>query len=1498
MKIMKATHFLIILFVALSSAQPALGWETDITSKYTGWLSIYNSFGKTMKEEAKSKDEHLALSDWALRELGVSQYSYNSTPIIITDLNASYFRVDDLGKSGSYLNSSPFNPDEYELEVRQLPAPSHFSGLPDFSYALHDWINKNTYCPAKVPLKEGVEPCYKFMGWMGALNSNHFGTQAKISYWHLHRLALNLANHAKDLRKTFSKDKTAIDAYREYVREAEREALSVEGYAQHFMQDMWSTGHMWERWDAPDYDHLPDKDYITNLIVAAFTGLLHGSEGVTGLPDALSSPQVDWVKESIISAPRLVKKVEMTAAKRYLEWYSSLPGQSALKPFAHSIATNPEKGRGQAQIAIPTWVFGGANKLKQGGSKIFPGLGDDRFLDMLDEGFGKEYSLISGDYNINVSDQKQKMRQCLMAGWAEVIRTFGSNPEGGFGVENAKLKGSNQGFNALQFPCHDQWATNASIALGWFDVIGNLARPFGTFARSLIKIDSKGNIGLKNIRMKPSFWSSLGIDISKQEALASEKQRLALQKITFQIYEYGRLLKKYTQSTTLAQNIGDKGIGDFGTAKTGNHYTIIADYAEPEDINLLPDNDEQGKDKKSWFGFFNRSHADYWCGEKGADLLKKIRGSEDLKTRKTCEYLANRFYEGTDPYYKGNYQEKRTLDYTENGQALHSVCHYFGGRNLWNPNTPNEVPFYLSGGYVGDPYVRLNRASDGYKTVANWCAKVPVLNYVREKNGNMNDETVARAKSWDDPITLQGEDLGMEKGKLWIDCNQFGSIKVPDDKIQNWLDSQIKFDLSWLPEAKRKEEVHSVCVETATGNKSVGNFLLVYEAGEEVKISGTISSSDGSALSGAVAVVEIGDKRYTGQSGTDGSYQVRITKAASIPDALIIMANKKRYNTGSTVVSKIDFQHADISLSKSSDNVIQIDKLLHHLGNSHFGGKINSQFQKPKAEGVSLSLSFEVSSGRLASDVAVVNAELRMTAKGLEEQNPVLINNKKVGILATSNPDGSATTVRLSLGPCILHSGENILTIKSADSNQNGDLDDFEFANIQLVFKSGKDMEPDAKRFAKLSSVHAMDAGFGGIIKKIVVTGQFAVSAKGKGECQSLKDVALVNIYREGKKEDSAIVDRLVETGPDSGVFHSDKPLTVKSIGAEAGEKIVIRSGIRGVSLLVVGKKIKLVGTWECQVADNHYQMRVTDVESDNKYIGVLTRQGKTSQDVGFSIGEHVWTARPLDNWTDVVTDQEWRWGKGGITEGRKWKASGLDLSRSNDDKLVLEDGRIFTRVKQHTNKGGKTRQVSKAALQKQEKTRVVKPAKQSGTSVAAEQRKSDAASGKRKSSESSGQAIKPDPPVKMSATQPGTISVNGGSRQLHAGMPVKAGTHKQSPVKPVKWTVYKLVVHAHGSRLPAMDVLKLSFQKGVKRAAFKVMRYPVSMVRNDQSGKILWRINWSAGDVVENEMAIQKDMIDALEKMADDKKRGGVEKTAIASSVNRQLGPDAQQKN
>jgi len=216
------------------------------------------------------------------------------------------------------------------------------------------------------------------------------------------------------------------------------------------------------------------------------------------------------------------------------------------------------------------------------------------------------------------------------------------------------------------------------------------------------------------------------------------------------------------------------------------------------------------------------------------------------------------------------------------------------------------------------------------------------------------------------------------------------------------------------------------------------------------QIMGKVTSEDGSTVSGATVNFDLNGKEYSARSGSGGGYQIKLESTVKTPSSVIVIANKKGYNIGSTVVGKDNFQHADITLSKASKDVIQIDKSLHHLGDSHYGGGMNSRFQKPNAEGLSLVITFEIPESRSTTGMVIAGAELTMTAKGLEEQNPVLINDKKIGILATSNPDGSATKLRIPVGSCALHGGKNTLTVRSVDSNQNGDLDDFEFANIQI----------------------------------------------------------------------------------------------------------------------------------------------------------------------------------------------------------------------------------------------------------------------------------------------------------------------------------------------------------------------------------------------------------------------------------------------------------------
>jgi len=1520
-----------ISFLVSFSALNAYAWDTAVKLKGVGtdWRSIYESIaynhgGKVLIHG----NEHAELSAMAIMDIGAGKLLIDTNePHLVVDINASYFHRNLSGET-----FAPNDAPDDGLERRLLPPPSQFAGIPDFSYSIYDWINKNELCPAVPPGADGIDQCHAFSGWLGAgLNASHFGTQAKLNYQHLHRLALSIAKLTRSIRVKLEKKPEVLDAYRKFIREGEWMALAYEGYASHFMADRWSTGHMWERWNAGDYDHLANKKLFPNKMIGIVSGFIHGWEPVLHGRILVAGRGVSHhLFPAPLSAPWIETKGKRNILTRSWRWWAK--GEA------------PQFSLTKMEPSL--WRHESKDGLKYG-------VGDDVLAAMYSGRFGKQYGL-TNSLPLNVPTQRIEMMECLEAGWADTIRALGKNKKGSYGIENIPLNNDAPSLSNLKHNCFDQFVSNQSIARAW---------PF----------------------TQPTFWSKLG-----HSMLTVSNNSYVRKAFNYAYPNASKLAGKYLKKTnqvgkTLVRisariwsankqhangiELATGGIGDIivkalppargnevmidqlvkNTASPGSTYGA-ANYLPPEDISALPDKDSQAwraRDRETIYGFFSKAGAHHWC-EQLPKLLPKLRGSKNRQDQAVCRYLSDLTYQGTDTDYTGKKTEKRTATNKAEGTPIPSYCQALGIKL-----DDSNVPVHLLPGYVSEPYGRTKHDLT-YASIGAWCAKVPVLEYIRDKNGEMRDETVAKVKTWDDPIILKGEDLGIHKGKLWIDCNQSGGIRVPDDKIQNWNDGKIKFDLSWMTEEKRKAETHSICVEAKDGMKSVGHFEIHSDV-IKISISGKITSDTGDFVSGAAATIEIGDKRYTGKSDSDGGYQIFIPKSINIPISLIVIADKKDYNTGSTVVGKDDFKHADIRLSKSSKDVIQIDKSLHHLGDSHYGGDINSQFQKPKAEGTSLTKSFKIQASRFKAGMVIAGAELTMTAKGLQEQNPVLINGKKIGVLATSNSDGSATRLRLSVGSCVLQNGKNELTIKTADSNQNDDLDDFEFANIQLKFKPIKDMSPDDKRFTKLSSVRAMDAGFGGIIKKIVATGQFAIAAKGKGECKTLKDIAIANVYRKGKRDDSSVTARLVETGADSGVFHSDNATSVKSVGAEPGEKIVIRSGIRGTSLLVTGRKLKLEGIWESQDAGNQYQMRVSYVESDNKYVGELSKQGKKSKDVGFSIGDRVWTARPGDNWTFVTATQDWRRGKRGITESKELKVTELNLSRSNDDKLILEDGRVFVRVKGQANTGVKAQQAatadhhkqakarkeleaSKAELNdlkrqwkqlsdyideqrakgnsvddllpnlrkltdkiKKKRARVMRLKKQTGVEThigtPTHPAPTHAKSINSKRSGAFMHTSQPKKGVKQTVTQPGTISMHGGSRQLHAGIPAKGkSTGQAKPTKPVKWTVYKLVVKAHGSRLPTMDVLKLSFQKGAKRAAFRVMRYPVSLERNDQTGKIIWSIN-SAGDVVENQMAIQKDMIDSLEIMANDKKKGGVAKAALAGMINRRLGPDAEQK-
>lgn len=370
-------------------------WDTRVVDGEI-WRSTY------FREASKSIPEHSSLADLALAELGVADLFgvRGSAEVTVVDLNASFFREDEMGSAEREGDNH-----RTRVEERLIPQPARFAGLPDYSYGPADWLNKNLTCPIGGP-PGYTRNCHDFKGWLGSLNSVHFGSQATRMYARYHTLALDRAERARAMRARMTPDERL--AHAGALREAEHQALIYEGYAQHFLQDRWAIGHMWERWDGPDRTQIDDRSMLMSLLIGAVAGLIHGSESTTGAADPMSSP---------------------------------MPGEDAARPMEFRHLSRPD---------LPP----------------VPAVGDERLADMGRGAFGKGYG--GPDRPLDVSVQQREMLTCSKAGWAEVIRALGPGEQGGFGTVGARLAPDAPAFPVLaEETCWDMWATNRSIYIGF-----------------------------------------------------------------------------------------------------------------------------------------------------------------------------------------------------------------------------------------------------------------------------------------------------------------------------------------------------------------------------------------------------------------------------------------------------------------------------------------------------------------------------------------------------------------------------------------------------------------------------------------------------------------------------------------------------------------------------------------------------------------------------------------------------------------------------------------------------------------------------------------------------------------------------------------------------------------------------------------------------------------------------------------------------------------------
>jgi len=158
--------------------------------------------------------------------------------------------------------------------------------LPDMSYSVWDWARGNEVCPLG-PIPgiigdyDGPVKCHQLAKHMGGVNANHFPPQSDKWFSYYHRLAMTRAKQCTQTRidvwnKPLPGTSAVFDDQRRRARDAsfasyfqacEVEALTYEAVAQHFLQDSWSAGHMWQRWGSADLGKFPDvlaEDVVYN----------------------------------------------------------------------------------------------------------------------------------------------------------------------------------------------------------------------------------------------------------------------------------------------------------------------------------------------------------------------------------------------------------------------------------------------------------------------------------------------------------------------------------------------------------------------------------------------------------------------------------------------------------------------------------------------------------------------------------------------------------------------------------------------------------------------------------------------------------------------------------------------------------------------------------------------------------------------------------------------------------------------------------------------------------------------------------------------------------------------------------------------------------------------------------------------------------------------------------------------------------------------------------
>ncbi|MBI4818798.1 MAG: hypothetical protein HY791_21185 [Deltaproteobacteria bacterium] len=334
-------QWVVFLCVAVA-APPALGWDSiAVQPKGSGSIDFFGGDSPICTEiQLRTPDatsfspfiyclegpetarcvfggEHAMVTSAVFRDLGLSEYAEtNEWPLRAWSGNA---KVGD-GSMDSVM-PVPFTTPMSDKVVRdRVLSVTGFSELPDFGVSLADWSAGFERCAIQgIPRETEVDNlhCHQFSHTLGPVNSNHFPPQARRVFEHYHALAKELIQECARLRTRStdwphaSKSRAAMD---EVLEECEMHALILESIGLHYLEDLFSSGHMWERWGSPSISDPTHRDYFA---VGLLSGVIHGwryvIEGAFGKdpathpsqPIPLASHALDFLVQDPICAPIL-----------------------------------------------------------------------------------------------------------------------------------------------------------------------------------------------------------------------------------------------------------------------------------------------------------------------------------------------------------------------------------------------------------------------------------------------------------------------------------------------------------------------------------------------------------------------------------------------------------------------------------------------------------------------------------------------------------------------------------------------------------------------------------------------------------------------------------------------------------------------------------------------------------------------------------------------------------------------------------------------------------------------------------------------------------------------------------------------------------------------------------------------------------------------------------------------------------------------------------------